>query len=129
MGRGLESGGETAAADEDSGAQAPKAKRRRKRRGERTLEVVHERLSARLRLGTRACKEEPQPPSAPGTHYRRVNTVDGSIEYVKVKYQVSGPIRPELPPSHYIQLLFYITVILECPAVYLVPVLYNSKLI
>ena len=129
MERSLESGGETTAADKDSGAQAPKAKRRRKRRGERTLEVVHKCLSAHLRLGARACKEEPQPPSAPGTYYRRVNTVDGSIEYVKVKYQVSRPVRPELPPSHYIQLLFYITVILECPAVYLVPVLYSSELI
>ena len=88
---GLESGGKTAAADNDSRAQAAKAKSRKKWQGERTLETVRELLSARLRLGARACREEPPPPSSPGTFYRRVNTVDGSIEYVKVKSQVSRP--------------------------------------
>ena len=88
---GLESGGDTTAADKDPRVHAAKAKGRKKGRGERALETMRELFSSRLKFGARAVREEPTPPSSPGTYLRSVNTVDGSIEYVKVKSQVSRP--------------------------------------
>ena len=88
---GLESGGNTTAADKDPRVRTAKAQGRKKGRGERALETMRELFSARLKLGARSGREEPTPPSSPGTYLRSVNTVDGSIEYVKVKSQVSRP--------------------------------------
>ena len=42
-----------------------------------------------LARGGRAGREEPLPPTAPGTHLRTVSSIDGSIEYVKVYPKVS----------------------------------------
>ena len=42
-----------------------------------------------LARGGRAAREEPLPPTAPGTHLRTVSSIDGSIEYVKVYPKVS----------------------------------------
>ena len=43
-----------------------------------------------LARGGRAGREEPLPPTAPGTHSRTVSSIDGSIEYVKVGPKVSS---------------------------------------
>ena len=88
---GLESGNDTTAADKDSRVQAAKAKGKKKGRGVRALKTVCEMFSTHLKFGARAGREEPTPPSSPGTYLCSVNTVDGSIEYVKVKSQVSRP--------------------------------------
>ena len=40
--------------------------------------------------GGRAGREEPLPPTSPGTHLKTVSSIDGSIKYVKVDPKVSN---------------------------------------
>ena len=42
-----------------------------------------------LARGGRAGREEPLPPTSPGTHLKTVSSIDGSIKYVKVDPKVS----------------------------------------
>ena len=81
------------------------AKGKNRGRGSSVLKSVFKTMAARLKGGVRTCKEEPLPPTTPGTYCRTVSSVDGSIEYVKVGSQVSNPARTTtfcmigLPPS------------------------------
>ena len=61
--------------------QAPKTKGKNGGRGARALKSMFETVAARLKAGVRTCREEPIPPTAPGTYLRTVSTIDGSIEY------------------------------------------------
>ena len=55
------------------------------------LKSMFKTVAARLTGGVRTCKEEPLPPTTPGSYLRTVSSIDGSIEYVKVGSQVSNP--------------------------------------
>ena len=96
--------------------QAPKPKGKKKGRGTHALKSMFGTFAARLKFGVRTCREEPTPPTSPGTYHRTVSSIDGSIEYVKVGSQVNNPAQVttlcmiELPLSHSIRFLFYITV-------------------
>ena len=76
---------------------APKTKGKNRGRGARALKSMFETVAARLKAGVRTCREEPIPPTAPGTYHRTVSTIDGSIEYVKVGSQVNSPAQTTTP--------------------------------
>ena len=67
-----------------------KSKTRGRGRG-KTLKTMFKTMASHLRRGMRSDKEEPLPPTAPGTYSRTVSCIDGSIEYVKVGSQVINP--------------------------------------
>ena len=70
----------------------PAAKGKNKGRGGcRALKSMFKCVTSHLTRGGRACREEPLPPTNPGSHCRTVNCIDGSIEYVKVGSQVGNP--------------------------------------
>ena len=73
--------------------QGHKTKGKNRGRGASALKSMFETVAARLKGGVRTCREEPIPPTAPGTHIRTVSTIDGSIEYVKVGSHVNNPAR------------------------------------
>ena len=52
----------------------------RRRSAQTMIRLIHSHLGLR---GTRVGGPKPPPPTSPGTHSRVVNTVDGSIKWVK----------------------------------------------
>ena len=68
------------------------AKGKNKGRGSyKALKSMFKCVTSHLARGGWADKEEPLPPTAPGSHRRTVSSINGSIEYVKVGSQVSSP--------------------------------------
>ena len=66
-----------------------KAKAGKKCRVKKVIAAFRDFFSPRPRFGMLADRVEPLPPSAPGTHTRWVNTVDGTISYYKAVAPVS----------------------------------------
>ena len=85
---------ESSSSDSDVIDDAPKTgqvktKARKKCRVKKVIAALRDFFRPGPRFGMLANREEPLPPSAPGTHTRRVNTVDGTVSYYKAVAPVS----------------------------------------
>ena len=66
-----------------------KAKAKKKCWVKKVIAAFRDFFTPRPRLRMLANRVEPLPPSAPGTHTRWVNTVDGTVSYIKAVAPVS----------------------------------------
>ena len=85
---------ESSSSDSDVIDDTPKkgqveTKARKKCRVKKVIAAFRDFFRPGPRFGMLANREEPPPPSAPGTHTRRVNTVDGTVSYYKAVALVS----------------------------------------
>ena len=85
---------ESSSSDSDVIDDAPKTgqvktKARKKCRVKKVIAAFRDFFRPGPRFGMLANREEPLPPSAPGTHTRWVNTVDGTVSYYKAVAPVS----------------------------------------
>ena len=75
--------------DETPKTEPIKAKAKKKCRVKKVLAAFQNLFAPRPRFRMLANRVEPLPPTTPGTYTRWVNTVDGTVSYIKTKALVS----------------------------------------
>ena len=99
--------------DETPKTEPIKAKGKKKCRAKKVLAAFRNLFTPRPRLGMMANRVEQLPPTTPGNYTRWVNTVDGTISYIKTKPLVS------MPAEKLAAIKFTVTVPHNCLSTYL----------